>query len=76
MHNSYYMWGPGDASGEVILAIDYSEEGLRSVYDSVRLETVVVSRWANPSETNVEVHLASGLKVPLAEVWARGKHYD
>jgi hypothetical protein len=74
-HNSHYLWGTGDASGEVILAINYSEEGLRSTYDSVAVVATVVSPWAMPYETNTAIYLCTGLRAPWAEAWRSGKMY-
>jgi hypothetical protein len=74
-HNSHYLWGTGDASCEVILAINYSRDGLRRAYDSVRVVATVVSPWAMPFETNAPIYLCTGLRVPREEAWRSGKFY-
>jgi hypothetical protein len=42
-----------------------------SVTEARRLE----SRYAMPYETRQPILVCRGLKIPLAEAWARGKHF-
>ena len=75
-HNSYWLWGPGDRSGEVAILIGGSEEGHRRAFEQiVRVETVR-SRYAMPYERERSIFLARGLRMPLTELWPRCKHYQ
>lgn len=72
-HNSHYLWGPGTATGEAIIAIGFHIDDLQETYSEVREIAVIVSSWAMPYETNRPVYLCRGLKVPWDEVWRSGK---
>jgi 4-amino-4-deoxy-L-arabinose transferase-like glycosyltransferase len=74
-HNSYFLWGTGDATGETILAVNYSERGLRDTYSEIKLAATVVSPWAMPYETDVPVYLCRGLKKSWNQAWMEGKLY-
>lgn len=70
-HNSYWYWGPGDASGRVVLVVDaQSEESLRSDFEEVTTAGTTRCRWCMPFENDVPIRVCRGLRVPLADVWA------
>ena len=69
-HQNYYLWGPGDYTGELLLVIDWpggdEPEQFRSVED---LGPVDSSPWAMPFEQRAHIYLCRDLKVPLREAW-------
>lgn len=74
-HNSFYLWGPGPGSGEVVIAVGIPAEDLREAFLSVTVGPRVESPYAMPYETRHPVLVCRGLKPPLEEAWRRGKHY-
>jgi hypothetical protein len=77
-HNSFYLWGPGPGSGEVVILIgeDPDDEGLLATFESVTfVRYAETSPWAMPYERRAPISICRGLKVPLEEAWRRGKHY-
>jgi len=74
-HNSFYLWGAGDATGETILAVNYSEDILRETYSEITLVATVVSPWAMPYETEMPVYICRGLKIPWEKAWREGKFF-
>jgi 4-amino-4-deoxy-L-arabinose transferase-like glycosyltransferase len=74
-HNSYYHWGPGDASGNVVISVGIPVEYLAEMFDIVSPAAQIESPYAMPYESNLTVYLCLGLKVPLQEVWSRIRHY-
>jgi len=74
-HNNYYLWGPGDKSGEVAIAYGASHDVLEAVYEEVTEVAVVVSPYAMPWETNQPVFLCRGLKIGLKEAWRMTKNF-
>jgi len=74
-HNSYYLWGPGDVSGNVMISVGISREDLENAFESVTEMATIVSPYAMPYENHMPVYLCVGLRVPLNEAWQRGKHY-
>ncbi len=72
-HNSHYLWGPGNVTGETIIAIGFNIDDAQETYNEVRQIAVVVSPWAMWYETNRPVYLCRGLKVPWDQAWRAGK---
>jgi 4-amino-4-deoxy-L-arabinose transferase-like glycosyltransferase len=74
-HNNYWLWGPGDASGKVVLMIDDDAEGLREIFERVERVAEVDCRYCMPDVNRLAVFVARGIKRPIAEVWPELKHY-
>jgi hypothetical protein len=75
-HQNYYLWGPRDCSGELLLVLDWpggkEAEQFRSVED---LGVVDSSPWAMPFEQRVHIYLCRDLKVPLRDLWPEVKKW-
>lgn len=75
-HQSYFLWGPGASTGEIMLVIDDSDEDeakqFRSVVD---LGPVDSSPWAMPSERRNHIYLCRELKGSLQELWPKVKEW-
>ncbi len=69
-HQNYYLWGPREYTGELLLVLDWpggeEAEQFRSVED---LGVVDSSRWAMPFEQRVHIYLCRDLKLPLRNLW-------
>ena len=74
-HNSYWLWGPGQATGEVVIVVGVAADELRELFASVEPVATVVSPYAVPAENNLPVYLCRQLKLPLAEAWPRVKRF-
>ncbi len=75
-HNSYWLWGPGEKSGEVMIVIGIEEATLREFFDQVELAAVARHRYAMPWRNNLPIWICRSPKAPLAEAWPRIKHYE
>jgi len=74
-HNNYWLWGPGDATGEVVISIGSSRERLLEFFETVEQADIIVSPYAMPRETNLPVYVCRHLKRPVEEVWPQLKHF-
>jgi hypothetical protein len=74
-HNNYFLWGPGETSGDVLLTVNYDPDNLKTDYQSVVQVGTVVSEWAMPYETDVPICLCTSLKRPWYDVWREGRYY-
>jgi hypothetical protein len=72
-HNNYYLWGPGDVSGNVVIAIGVPHQLLAELFESVTIAATVVSPYAMPYETNIPVYVCTGLRVLLEDAWRQTK---
>ena len=71
-HNSYYLWGYGDISGEVLIVIGGGIDDLRRSFEGVEQTATIDCGYCMPSE-NRPVYIVRGPKRPLPDLWAAAK---
>lgn len=74
-HNNYWLWGPGDWSGEVLIAVNVPLAELAPFYDSVELVASTSCHFCVEYENQAPILVARGIAVPLDEVWPQVKNY-
>jgi hypothetical protein len=74
-HNSFFLWGPGDSSGELLIVLGRSREELVGWFEQVERVDTVRCRYCMPYQNELPVYLCRGLKLPVGEVWSRLKRY-
>ena len=75
-HQNYFLWGPRDWTGEVILVLDTNDDDERELFGSVEdLGQVVSSPWAMPFERRRHIYLCRDLKISVRELWPRVKNW-
>jgi len=74
-HNSYFLWGPGNCTGEVVIVIGGDREDLESLFESVELGATHVCAECMPYESDLPIWVARGLERPIAELWPRIKSF-
>jgi hypothetical protein len=74
-HNNYWLWGPGNYTGEIVITVGESLEDVKKTFDQVELGATVVSEYAMPYESDLPVYVCRKPKVSLQEVWSRTKDY-
>jgi hypothetical protein len=73
-HNQYGFWGPRGYSGDVVVAIGFSQEQLRDIFDEVNpAGKVVTSQYAIPEESNLTMYVCRKPKKNLQDMWAKLK---
>ena len=70
-HNQYALWGPRGYSGDVVIAIGFSHEQLRDIFDEVNLAMRVTSQYAIPEEANLTIYLCRKPRKKLPDIWAK-----
>lgn len=75
-HNNYWIWGPRDHTGEVIISIGFGEEFLSQIFQSVELAAVINHPYAMAWETNQPVFICRKPVSPLKELWPMFKRYS
>lgn len=72
---NYYLWGPGDATGEMMLFYWNDRTTLEQLFEQV----TEVARFTHPyvmeRQNNRPLYLCRKLKVPMAEAWPRLKMF-
>jgi hypothetical protein len=74
-HNNYWLWGPGNHTGEIVITVGPRLEDVQKTFDQVELGATVVSEYAMPYESDLPVYICRKPKVSLQEVWPRVKGY-
>jgi hypothetical protein len=74
-HNSYWLWGPGRCTGEVLLVIGGERERLAERFADVELGATFNCRDCMPYENGKPIWIARGLRRPIAEVWPQIKEF-
>jgi 4-amino-4-deoxy-L-arabinose transferase-like glycosyltransferase len=74
-HNNYWLWGPQELSGDVMIVIAPSDSRLVELFERVDRVSGVGCRYCMPDMSQLSVYVCRGLRQPLSEVWPRLKHY-
>ena len=74
-HQTYFFWGPRGATGEVVIVLQGDRDDLEQEFASVEEAGRHHHPWGM-AEENRPIYVARGLKMPLAELWPRVKHWN
>ncbi len=76
-HNSYWLWGPGAAGGDVVLVLGINRERLSTLCSSVR-EVGVINNKAgvDNEEAGRPLFLCRDFQLLRQGNWAEARHYE
>jgi len=74
-HNSYYLWGPRDVSGEILIVIGGKREDHLKSYESVEHAATIECGLCMPFENHRPVYVLRRPKRSMREIWATSKMY-
>jgi len=74
-HNNYYLWGPGDSSGNVVIAVGMDLDKLRLLFADVQKATTILDPYAVPDEDNLPVYICRNPRIPLSKAWPSLKFF-
>jgi len=74
-HQNYFLWGPGNYTGESVIVMDGNESELLRVFASVRKVAHVSHPYSMPYE-HFDVYYCQGLEKPLSQMWPGVKSWD
>jgi hypothetical protein len=74
-HNNYWLWGPRDYSGEIMIVLGVGREDVQKAFEEVEVGATVVDQYAMPYESNLPVFICRKPKMLLKELWPRVKNY-
>lgn len=75
-HNNYWHWGPGAATGEVVIVLGGDREDLERRFESVELAGVATCDYCIPYERDLPIYVCRGPLLTIEELWPLTKHYD
>ncbi len=75
-HNNYWLWGPGEYSGDLMIVLGGTQSSLQAQYREVECVDTVTCGYCMPYENNLPIYLCRDRKAPLIVSWPRMKSYD
>lgn len=75
-HNNYWIWGPRDYTGKVMIILGGSYEDHVGDFESVTLAGKSSCEHCMPYENDVKIWLCRGLNTDPKALWKGEKHYD
>jgi hypothetical protein len=74
-HQTYFLWGPGDFTGDTLIVLQDDRESLERLCASVEQAGEHFHPWGMAEENN-PIFICRGLKVPLRALWPRLKKWN
>ncbi len=74
-HNSYWLWGPRDYTGEIAIVLGGRAEELTGLFESVDQVATSSCRYCIPYENDLPVFICRRSRKPLRELWPLAKQY-
>jgi hypothetical protein len=74
-HQSYFLWGPRDYTGEVLILLGAKKEDAEKSCESVEEKTEVDHPYSDSYE-KYKILVCRRTKKPLAEIWPALKHWN
>lgn len=75
-HNNYYLWGPGNASGDVVIIVGYTDSSqIAQSFTTVEPMGMTHCTYCVDHENNLPIFVARGPKHPITALWPSVKHY-
>jgi hypothetical protein len=74
-HQSYFLWGPRDYTGESMIVMDDDQETLEKLFTNVRKAGSVYHPYSMPYQ-HFDIFYCQGMHPPLQEIWPRLKKWN
>jgi hypothetical protein len=68
-HNHYWMWGPGDATGEVLIVVAEPDAAVLGHFESAERTADIDCEWCMPELRRKAVFVCRRARRPLNELW-------
>lgn len=74
-HQSYFVWGPREYTGEILILLGASREAAEKVCETVEEKTEINHPYS-PSYEKYKIIVCRRTKKPLPEIWQSLKHWN
>jgi hypothetical protein len=75
-HQNYFLWGPRDYSGDVMITVGEKLADVRKVYAEVEQAATFTNEYVMPYENNLPIFICRRPRAPLKEIWPEVKCYS
>jgi putative intracellular protease/amidase len=73
-HLTYYLWGPRDVTGDVLIVLDDDRETLEGIFESVEYAGRFDHPWSMPYQ-HFDIFVCRRMKMPFSDLWPRIKNF-
>ena len=74
-HNNYYIWGPGDSSWEVMIAITWYRQRLDTFFADVQQVGKNYVEFGGPWMNDIPIYICRRPNMPVKNIWPYFKTY-
>ncbi|MHB8337886.1 MAG: glycosyltransferase family 39 protein [Ignavibacteriaceae bacterium] len=75
-HNNYWLWGPGNATGAVVIRVGGTLEAMKESYSKVMQVGTFQDDYCMPYENNMPIWILKDRHSSLKKDWADFKNYQ
>lgn len=75
-HNSYWLWGPRDYTGEIMIVLGGGLKDKQGKFDAVEVAGTVSCQYCMPYEDSLSIYICRGLRGSLVDRWISVKNYN
>ncbi|MBI2839594.1 MAG: glycosyltransferase family 39 protein [Acidobacteria bacterium] len=74
-HNSYWLWGPGDSRGDIVIVVGDSYEEVSLAFEEVTLRRVFCHPYVMPWRNYFPIYVCRKPRVSLKDIWPETKEF-
>ncbi len=75
-HNQYYLWGPGNCTGDLVITVGVPQQDVESGFNTVTVAATAKCKYCMPFESNLPILICRGLKGSIQELWPGVRNYS
>ena len=75
-HQNYFLWGPRDYTGEILITVGEKLSDVRKVYAEAEQAATFTHEYVMPYENNLPIFICRRPRAPLKEIWPEVKCYS
>jgi hypothetical protein len=75
-HMTYFLWGPGACTGDVLITIGFSQDDLAPVFGEIEQRALFTCQHCMPYESDLPIYVVRHPIAPAADLWPQAKDHD
>jgi hypothetical protein len=75
-HNSYFIWGPGSCTGQVLIVIEGEKERLEEIFEEATMAALFTCQDCMPYENNKPIWVCRRPRISMEAVWPQVKSFN
>jgi 4-amino-4-deoxy-L-arabinose transferase-like glycosyltransferase len=75
-HNTYYLWGYGGCTGQVVITLGFSSADVHFFFGSVTAAAMIRCANCAQEESDLTIYVCRQPRVPMAALWREARHFN